>query len=175
MSVTDEVVTDRLVLRVLSADESRAILDGRREGRSWADDYPTEGDVVVAALAMASGEESLPPWCAYQVVERATGVVVGGAGFKGPPREGVVEVGYGLAVSARGRGYATEAVRALVGLAHDHANEASIEAETDPGNTASQRVLLRAGFADVGVREGMRWFRLGARHDGRTSAREQAG
>ena len=91
MSDADEVVTDRLVLRVLGTDESRAILDGRREGRSWADDYPTEGDVVVAALAMASGEESLPPWCAYQVVERATGVVVGGAGFKGPPREGVVE------------------------------------------------------------------------------------
>ena len=168
------VVTERLVLRVLTSDESRAIVDGRREGRAWADDYPTEEDVVVAALAMESGEEPQPPWCTYQVVERATEVVVGGAGFKGPPRAGVIEVGYGLAASARGRGYATEAVRALVGLAHDHANKLSVEAETDPGNTASQRVLLRAGFTHMGMREGMRWFRLEARHDGRTSAHEQA-
>ena len=36
----------------------------------------------------------------------ATSLVVGGAGFKSAPVDGVVEIGYGLAASARGRGLA---------------------------------------------------------------------
>jgi RimJ/RimL family protein N-acetyltransferase len=36
--------------------------------------------------------------------------VVGMISFKGPPRGGVVEIGYGVAESRRGRGHATRAV-----------------------------------------------------------------
>ena len=41
--------------------------------------------------------------------------MIGAAGFQGPPDDtGAVRVGYGLAESARGHGYATEALRALL-------------------------------------------------------------
>ena len=74
-----------------------------------------------------------------------TGVAVGGIRFIHPPEAGEVEVGYGLAESARGRGLATEALRAMTALAAQH-GVAVMVAVTSVDNVASQRVLERAGF-----------------------------
>ncbi|MBI2283075.1 MAG: GNAT family N-acetyltransferase [Bacteroidetes bacterium] len=58
-----------------------------------------------------------------------------------------IHLGYALLKQARGRGYATELVKA--GLHHFFQNTArnSIFAITDPANTASREVLLRAGLS----------------------------
>src|SRR5215211_3257994 len=40
--------------------------------------------------------------------------LVGWGGFKGPPRDGVIELGYAIAPAWRGRGLATAAVRELL-------------------------------------------------------------
>ncbi len=40
--------------------------------------------------------------------------VVGWGGFKGPPRDGTVELGYAIAPAREGRGLATAAVRAML-------------------------------------------------------------
>jgi RimJ/RimL family protein N-acetyltransferase len=62
-----------------------------------------------------------------------------------------VELGYWLFVEARGRGVATRAVRAMI--EHAQANGiARVEAHVRVGNTASERVLERAGFAREGVK-----------------------
>ncbi|MFM8943699.1 MAG: GNAT family N-acetyltransferase [Actinomycetota bacterium] len=146
-----EIATARLVLVPLDADERAAISGGRRDGRRWADDYPTEGDVVIAGMSSAP-----PPWSHFQVRERASGLAVGGVGFHGVPADGVVEIGYGLAESARGNGYATEAVRALVDLAREHGATAVI-AHTDAGNAASDRVLARVGFTRPSTDDASAW------------------
>jgi RimJ/RimL family protein N-acetyltransferase len=73
-------------------------------------------------------------------------VVVGGVGFHGPPDpEGAAEIGYGIAVSRRGRGYATEAVRQLRAIAVAHGVRRLV-AGTDRDNVASARVLQSNGF-----------------------------
>jgi ribosomal-protein-alanine N-acetyltransferase len=62
--------------------------------------------------------------------------LVGWGGFKGPPRDGVVELGYEIAETRRGRGFATAATRAMVA-----------EAFADERVTnASNRVLAKEGF-----------------------------
>jgi RimJ/RimL family protein N-acetyltransferase len=50
-----------------------------------------------------------------------------------------------LAPSARGHGYAAEAVVALLNVAGDH-GLIRVIADTTPDNIASQRTLVRAGF-----------------------------
>jgi RimJ/RimL family protein N-acetyltransferase len=75
----------------------------------------------------------------------ADGRAIGGLGFKGRPDGDCVEIGYGLAPSARGHGYAAEAVIALLTVAADHGLSRVI-ADTTLDNTASQRTLVRAGF-----------------------------
>ncbi|MGH3491216.1 MAG: GNAT family N-acetyltransferase [Actinopolymorphaceae bacterium] len=61
------------------------------------------------------------------------------------PDGGVVEIGYGLARSARGHGYASEALRTLMRIAAD-LGVTTIRADTDPDNVASRRTLENAGF-----------------------------
>jgi len=62
------------------------------------------------------------------------------------------EMGWWLRASATGRGYATEAVRALPQLAFDHGVE-RLEVHTDPDNAPSRALAERAGFVLEEIRE----------------------
>jgi RimJ/RimL family protein N-acetyltransferase len=73
-------------------------------------------------------------------------LVVGGIGLFGPPEDGQVEIGYGIVESRRGRGYATEAARALIEAALSLPGVTEVVAGVDPGNPASVRVLEKAGL-----------------------------
>ena len=113
---------------------------------------PVAGDLAGIAGFLRATEDhgDQRPFGYYQVIRRADGLAVGGIGFKGAPQAGRVEVGYGLAPSARGQGYAAEALTALVTVAFGH-GVATVTAETTPDNAASQRTLERAGFVLVGT------------------------
>ncbi len=78
------------------------------------------------------------------------GTVVGDLSFKGLGADGMVELGYGLREGYCGNGYMTEAVKAITEWAVSQEGVTSVEAETSPENTASQRVLARAGFIPTG-------------------------
>jgi RimJ/RimL family protein N-acetyltransferase len=143
-----ELRTGRLALLRLTLDEARAVVALDRSGRPWAADYPTEGDLVVAGIACEAGEhyDETGDFGVYQVLLADTGEVVGGIGFIHPPESGEVEVGYGLAESARGRGLATEALRAVTAWAAEH-GVVTVVAMTATDNVASQRVVERVGFS----------------------------
>jgi RimJ/RimL family protein N-acetyltransferase len=145
-SATD-IRTERLLLRRLTLDEARAVVALDRAGRAWAADYPTEGDLVVAGIACEAGEhyDETGQFGVYQVLLHETGEVIGGVGFIHPPESGAVEVGYGLADSARGRGLASEALRAVAAWAAEH-GVTLVVAMTATDNVASQRVVERVGF-----------------------------
>ncbi|XVS61471.1 GNAT family N-acetyltransferase [Actinosynnema sp. CA-299493] len=136
--------TERLVLRSWTAAEIDAVVGGGRLPH-WADDFPAEGDRVIAGLF---GEH--PDWLTGYghrlLVERDSGLVVGSIGLFWPPDDGVVEIGYGVVPSRRGRGYATEATRALTDLAFTAPGVRAVRAEVELSNPASVRVLEKAGF-----------------------------
>jgi ribosomal-protein-alanine N-acetyltransferase len=92
-------------------------------------------------------------WVAWYFVrdeEDAPRVVIGNGGFKGKPSaDGVVEVGYSLFPQFQHRGYATEAVGALVDWAFAHDDVQSVIAETLPELDASIAVLHRLGFTQT--------------------------
>ena len=158
--------TARLVLETLTRDEARAIREGDRVGRLWAEDYPTEGDVVVAGIAVEAGEhyDESAALGVLQARLASSGEAVGGIGFlSAATPEGEAEVGYGFAASVRGRGLATEALEAVLGLAAAQGVR-TVVALTAPDNIASQRVLERCGFVRQGVVEDdegpmLRWER----------------
>lgn len=141
------VVTGRLDLPLLADPHVTAIAEGRRL-TSWAPDFPAEGDVDIARLIAAAGTPSwrADPYGPRLVVERDSGLAVGSAGFFGPPRDGVVEVGYGIVPSRQGRGYATEAVRALLALVALDPAVREVVAHAEPVNAASIRVLEKSGL-----------------------------
>jgi RimJ/RimL family protein N-acetyltransferase len=74
-------------------------------------------------------------------------VLVGECGWLGGPADdGSVEIGYGLAGSARGRGLGTEAVGVLAAWAEQQPGVRRITADALVGNAASRRLLERLGF-----------------------------
>jgi [ribosomal protein S5]-alanine N-acetyltransferase len=77
--------------------------------------------------------------------------LVGWGGFKGPPRDGVVELGYEIAESRRERGLATAAVRAMVAEAFADDGVEAVIAHTRAERNASNRVLQKVGFRFAGV------------------------
>ena len=77
--------------------------------------------------------------------------LVAGAGYLGPPSsDGVVEIGYSVVPEARGEGYATEIVQALVAHAFESPAVRLVIAHTHESNAASSSVLSRCGFQPVG-------------------------
>jgi RimJ/RimL family protein N-acetyltransferase len=87
------------------------------------------------------------------VTERDTGTLVGDGGLhplggRGPD----VELGYTLARSAWGRGYATELGRALIEHAFTVLDAPRVVAQVEPGNLASRHVLEKLGMDEREVR-----------------------
>lgn len=75
--------------------------------------------------------------------------VIGECGWFGPPDDaGVVEIGYGLAVGARGQGLGTEAVAVLAAWVEQQPGVRLVTAEVLPGNEPSLRLLTRLGFRE---------------------------
>lgn len=89
-------------------------------------------------------------WYAIWMIELKDGTHVGELSFKGIDANGVVEIGYGISMEFVGKGYATEAVSAIVQWAAGQPEVTRIEAETEIENLASQRVLEKCGFIATG-------------------------
>lgn len=143
----------------LTRDLAGRITETELAGFPVASDFPSEGDLVIAALVvngdMAPVTEDWPwgPW----LIE-AAGLIVGSAGFKGEPSAGVTEIGYGVCKSRRGRGIATAAVSRLLDIAHEE-KISGLTAETDTDNHASHAVLRNCNFVPDNTAEPV-WWRL---------------
>jgi RimJ/RimL family protein N-acetyltransferase len=143
-----DIRTSHLELHAIDvAEGERIVAQKAGPADAWADDFPFEGDVgAVGGFLRATAESGeQQPFGYYRISRLSDGRAVGGVGFKGQPDDGCVEIGYGLAPSARGHGYAAEAVVALLGVATDRGLSRVI-ADTTLDNIASQRTLVRAGF-----------------------------
>jgi ribosomal-protein-alanine N-acetyltransferase len=102
-------------------------------------------------LAQLHASTSADPWIhGFSLLLRDTDTVVGKAGFKGPPADGVVEIAYGLSPEYQGKGYATEAVEALTAYAFESGKVRVVRAHTLPESNASGRVLTKCGFRRIG-------------------------
>ena len=107
----------------------------------------------VAYTEMLDGCLSHPDqwdWYAIWMIELKDCTHIGEICFKGLSEKGVVEIGYGIADEYQGRGYATEAVSAIVKWALMQPGVTNVVAETEKSNIASQRVLNKAGFLPTG-------------------------
>ncbi|MFI1738194.1 GNAT family N-acetyltransferase [Streptomyces sioyaensis] len=136
--------TERLLLRPWSDGELAAVLDGPRQPH-WAADFPADGDRVIAGYT-AGHPAARGAYGQRQILERESGLVVGAIGLFWPPADGSVEFGYGIVPSRRGRGYASEAARALVAFAFTAPGVHTVRADIERSNPASGRVLEKAGL-----------------------------
>jgi len=80
----------------------------------------------------------------FGIEDKATARLIGHVGLS-PVADGV-EIGFGIATSEQGKGYATEAVSRACAWGFERFSLSTIRGFTDEENVASQRVLRRCGF-----------------------------
>ncbi len=139
--------TERLWLRPFRAEDlpGLAAIEAHPEVRRHMT-YAREGPADYAAfLASCRGWESEAPRSTWELAID-DGRLVGrcGLGLRDRGRQGLVW--YLLDPAVHGRGYATEAARALLGLAFDTLGVHRVAADVDPRNAASARVCARLGM-----------------------------
>jgi RimJ/RimL family protein N-acetyltransferase len=148
----EELVSDRLVLRRFAPRDLAAFVAYRSlpevaRFQSWDAPYPlADGEVMIAALL---GEHPDTPgqWFQYAVSLRSVGELIGDCAARtdaDDPRQ--AEIGFTLAPEHQGRGYATEATRALLRYLFGERAKHRVSASCDARNTASARVLERLGM-----------------------------
>ncbi len=163
--------------RLRLSPASRETMEGMIASEADPDLRAAYGEMLEGCLRHPDEWE----WYAAWTIALRDGTGVGDLCFKGPCAGGAVEIGYGILEAYRGRGYAAEAVGAAVRWALARPGVDRVEAETEPGNLASQRVLEKCGFRPTGGlgKEGPRFFLPaqetggGAAADGRVRIREE--
>lgn len=114
---------------------------------------PLTREEVWSRLLRAVGHWSVRGYGYWVVRERATGRMAGDAGLADlqremePSHKGEPEAGWVLSPWARGRGYATEAVQAVLRWADATLAVPRVVCIIDPVNAPSLRVAQRCGFA----------------------------
>jgi [ribosomal protein S5]-alanine N-acetyltransferase len=126
---------------------------GARVPASWPPPVFAPDDVARIRRQLEAGSGG---WTLHYVMLREPGRsngpldLLGVAGYAGvPSADGAVEIGYAIAEEHQRRGYATEAVEALVAGAFEHPGIRVITAMTYGSLEPSIRVLRKAGFSQV--------------------------
>jgi RimJ/RimL family protein N-acetyltransferase len=116
----------------------------------WADHVPsveeTRDHLSTALAAFLAGDD-----CGLLIWTQKSDEFIGAIGLH--PRLADTtrrEIGYWIRTSAAGRGYASEAVRAVARAALDHLALSGVEIHVHARNVPSQRVALSAGFVQTG-------------------------
>ena len=144
--------TERLSLHLFSSDDASDVLGGiRRPGQVWARQYPAffEIDLLRALVHERRSGVDRGPFTQYQVTVREGNVVIGGAGFFGPPDEfRAVEISFGIAPDYKRHRYGAETVSGMVRIARDNGARFVI-ATAIIADIATQKALEYGGLPEV--------------------------
>lgn len=143
-----ELVTDRLIVRLPVEDDRERFVElfCDEEFMIFSGGVMNEADANGRFDGMLERAAEVP-FAKQPVIERSSRLILGYTGanrfeFEGEQRW---EWGYRLIPEVRGKGYATEAGRALVEVAR-RSFEGEILAMIDPRNDASKNVIAKLGF-----------------------------
>jgi ribosomal-protein-alanine N-acetyltransferase len=163
--------TDRLDLTPLNLDQLRAYME-HTEQLERDLPFPVSRSILTARVRrairmklarMEAAEERDHVWLTYWLIAiRSLPFGAGLAGFKGvPDPDGEAEIGYGIDPGYQGRGYMTEAVRAMIRWAFgERACRSVVALGVDKANPASRRVLEKAGLNVFTESEGEISYRI---------------
>ncbi|MGA6160241.1 GNAT family N-acetyltransferase [Stenotrophomonas sp. NPDC087984] len=143
----------------LSGEVMSALLDGDLPAASRMAGAALTGDFVSdrarwlwrLRLGQMDADPGQARWMARQAAVGDEGLVVGHAGFHGPPDEvGMVEIGYSVAPEFRRRGYARAMLIELLRRAAAEPAVTTVRATISPDNLASLATISGFGFVEVG-------------------------
>jgi len=161
------ITTERLSIRRSRPEDAPTISAYRSdpEVRRYQGWDRTDVASITAEIEEMTGRSPGDPggWVQFTVEERDAGRLVGDVGMSPADDEpGVIKIGYTVSPAFQGRGYATEAVRALIAYAFETLGADLVRAYASAENAPSIRVAEKVGMRLVerfeGIDDGVRWF-----------------
>lgn len=154
--ITNILCTQRLLLRRMTEDDSHSLFT------IWSDPDVTkfmnienfsnenQAKEMIRFLNELSAQNKA---MRYTIMEAKTNQIIGSCGFNTLDYENrKAEIGYELDSTFWGRGYGTEAISCLVDYAFNQLHFIRIEAEVEPENLPSVKVLQKLHFTLEGTR-----------------------
>jgi RimJ/RimL family protein N-acetyltransferase len=153
-----ELVAATPELAQLAVDDPKAFAR-RLEAQlpaAWPPPLNDADSQLYTARQLAAAPESVG-WAAWYFIFAKERVLCGQGGFYSPPQDGAVEIGYSIVESFQRKGYATEAVGALIEWAFAQPGVERIIAHTYRHLHASIRVMEKTGlvYLAAGDEEGL--------------------
>ena len=150
--------TQRLQLVSATVEMLRVVLSDRQElgnlieaevPSSWPAELLDE-DAIRWSVDAIQGDPENAAWYLYLFVLQEPRTLIGAGGFKGPPSNRTVELGYSILQEFRRQGYAVEATRGMVAHAFAEHEVDRVIAQTLPELAPSIGVLQKCGFQLLG-------------------------
>ncbi len=150
-STFERLTSARLVLRRFRAEDIETFVRYRTDPaiarfQSWENFSDADGQAFFAAMSRQH-PDTPGEWFQFAIELTATAAMIGDCALHAlTEKSQEVEIGFTLAPSHRGRGYATEAVACLLDYVFGPLAKERATAITDARNAASIAVLERLGF-----------------------------
>ena len=143
--------TKRLLLRRVSNDDVNEILElrGNPETMKYIPrPLATTKDEALAHIKMINDKIEANEGINWAITIKGNSKLIGVIGhYRIQPENHRCEIGYMILPQYNGQGIVTEAVKVVLEYGFDDLQMHSIEGVIDPNNIASERVLLKNGFA----------------------------
>jgi RimJ/RimL family protein N-acetyltransferase len=151
-----EIRTSRLLLRPHTLDDFQASYDmwTNPAVTRFIGGRPSTREEVWSRILRYIGHWQALDYGFWAIEELETGRCIGECGFSDfhreidPPMVGP-EAGWALSPSVHGKGYATEAMRAVLDWGDRRFKGAAFQCMIGPGNTPSLAVAARCGFSEI--------------------------
>lgn len=149
------LTTARLRLRPLTHGDAAAMMAifGDEQVLRFLDMHPVDTlEKAIKMIDFLNSEYEIKGEPQWGITLIDADAVIGMCGtYDWDTRSRHVDIGYHVLPSEWGKGYATEATRAMAHYCFTHMDVHRIQADITEGNIASERVLLKCGFTVEGV------------------------
>ena len=153
MTQTYRIETTRLLLRCYTPGDAELLLrsingslEHLRPWIPWAQDQPQEIDWTAKFIRQFRGQFDLGQDAVYGIFDPQEQALIGGTGLHNRVGKDAREIGYWINVDHIDRGYATEAVCALIRTGFEIEGLARLEIHCDPENTRSNNIPQKLRF-----------------------------
>ena len=152
-------MTYDFVRGVIAQDHSAYELLGAVKTETW----PENAEIMdILPMILGNLEDRPVPdgFDAWLFISKEDHSVVGDGGFRGcPDEQGVIDMGYAIIEAQRGKGYATEAVSALLEWGLTQRGVSAVTADCQEHNLPSLTILTKLGMQEIDKRDGCLFFK----------------
>ena len=133
-------------LRVEEKEDVKLVAEWLNNPDYWGEYLPL---IQQSRTELEKEYDANPPETKWFIIEKKDGSKIGSIGYF-LTTGNLLEIGYSLIPSERGKGYCTEAAKILVDYMFLSKSVPRVQTHTDVRNVASQKVLEKTGFKKRG-------------------------